>query len=302
MSKEREQNSKRPFLYWGIGITALVFSYWGIMYCVYKSNDSALWLRPNEFGDMFGFLSSFFSGLAFAGLIITIRQQSHDLELQRKELNRANEETANQTKQFKEQTELAQQAQFRDEFYRRLALIRQVENSISVTYGIYNGKADPPRIQKTDFGIEAMTYFYNENIELIKVIFSCKQDVLIKSIKELKTYSETLLVWIKLLTELFNEVTENNKTTGYRDIIISLLSPHGKALILLFSPILYGDAYCKISEYIPKNDLPDNFPQDSKEKTYYQKVMLQKIKHPEDLEKWMKDNPFPLSLWLQILS
>lgn len=39
------------------------------------------------FGDSFGILTSLFSALAFAGLIVTIRMQSDQLELQRQDLN-----------------------------------------------------------------------------------------------------------------------------------------------------------------------------------------------------------------------
>ena len=57
---------------------------------------SAIWLgigfvpkldsSPGTFGDMFGMVNSLFSGLAFLGLIHTIRLQMHEISLQRREL------------------------------------------------------------------------------------------------------------------------------------------------------------------------------------------------------------------------
>jgi hypothetical protein len=44
------------------------------------------WQTRGQFGDMFGFLNSMFSGLAFIGLIYTIVLQRQELALQREEL------------------------------------------------------------------------------------------------------------------------------------------------------------------------------------------------------------------------
>ena len=49
------------------------------------------------FGDYFGALNTLFAGLAFAGIIVTIRQQSKDLEIQTKSINATKEEIYKQT-------------------------------------------------------------------------------------------------------------------------------------------------------------------------------------------------------------
>ena len=137
METQRTTSFVKPFLWWGLGVVTIIGAYWGITRFIYESNYFTPWLEPNEFGDMFGFLSCLFSGLAFAGLIVTIRQQKEDLELQRKELQRANNEAAEQTEQFEEQTkqlreqlELARSSQIKDDFYRRLTLLKQQESEI----------------------------------------------------------------------------------------------------------------------------------------------------------------------------
>lgn len=50
-----------------------------------------------EFGDAFGFANTFFSGLAFGGVIIAIVLQTIELRYQRQEIRRANEEYRQQT-------------------------------------------------------------------------------------------------------------------------------------------------------------------------------------------------------------
>jgi len=44
------------------------------------------WVESGQFGDMFGGLNAFFSGLAFLGIVYTIFLQREELGLQRKEL------------------------------------------------------------------------------------------------------------------------------------------------------------------------------------------------------------------------
>ena len=58
------------------------------------------------FGDQYGALNTFFSGLAFAGLVIAILLQREDLKLQREEMREARVEAAKQTKEAEAQTAL----------------------------------------------------------------------------------------------------------------------------------------------------------------------------------------------------
>ena len=63
------------------------------------------WAMRGQFGDLFGSVNALFSGLAFAGLLWTIRLQQDQLELQREELKLQREEMAASRR------ELANQAQ-----------------------------------------------------------------------------------------------------------------------------------------------------------------------------------------------
>lgn len=54
------------------------------------------WETAGTFGDQFGAVNALFSGLAFLGLIYTIKQQSEDLRLQKEELCTMNDEAKKQ--------------------------------------------------------------------------------------------------------------------------------------------------------------------------------------------------------------
>lgn len=91
---------------------------------------SSLWLWnynkafEGEFGDKFGIVNSLFSGLAFAGIIITIYMQKHELELQRRELKATREV-------FDKQSKIMTDQQNDNTFFNLLSNHRQLVNSFT---------------------------------------------------------------------------------------------------------------------------------------------------------------------------
>ena len=94
--------------------------------------------KAGTFGDSFGALNSLFTGLGFAGLLITIFLQREDLKLTRLELSDTRAEIRLQSQTFRQQ-------QFEESFYRLLSLYREnlaqlsiksASNSSARTYGI----------------------------------------------------------------------------------------------------------------------------------------------------------------------
>jgi len=71
----------------GFVIVAVWFVYGLIAWSLYGDLEG-----KGQFGDMYGALNALFSGLAFAGVIITILLQSKELGLQREELKAQREE------------------------------------------------------------------------------------------------------------------------------------------------------------------------------------------------------------------
>lgn len=87
-----------------------------------------------QFGDMFGAVNALFSGLAFAGLIITLILQRRELELQRQELALTRKEMEDQTAEFEKQNETLKIQRFENTFFNMLSQFQEVVNSLSVKY------------------------------------------------------------------------------------------------------------------------------------------------------------------------
>lgn len=96
---------KNILLIWLIVVVAICAAYFFIMFMWFPGNME----KRGQFGDMFGFLGALFSGLAFAGLIVTIRQQREDLKNQRDEIELQREDLKTQTEALKLQKEEIQQ-------------------------------------------------------------------------------------------------------------------------------------------------------------------------------------------------
>lgn len=97
------------------------------------------------FGDYFGALHALFAGLAFAGIIVTIRQQSAEIQATRDEMRE-------QTRQLK-----------REDVYRRLEIIQQLKKEIS-TEG-YNHFAPDIFSEKRGHDVCLLACFANDIIK-----------------------------------------------------------------------------------------------------------------------------------------
>lgn len=65
--------------------------------------------EAGQFGDQYGALNCFISGLAFIGLVLTLILQREDLNMQRKEMEDTRIEFKKQTEQFNRQTNILEQ-------------------------------------------------------------------------------------------------------------------------------------------------------------------------------------------------
>jgi hypothetical protein len=114
------ESSNKPFPIWLLIIIALivVLGLWSANYfLIVKCVDRG------ELGDMYGVVNSLFSGLAFAGIIITIFLQSRELKLQREEL----QETR---KEFKMQNTTLRLQRFENTFFSMLSLHHDIVKGI----------------------------------------------------------------------------------------------------------------------------------------------------------------------------
>ena len=81
------------------------------------------WDVRGQFGDLFGSVNALFSGLAFAGLIITIIQQRHDLQIQRQ----ANDQSK---KELNQQNETMKKERFENTFFKMLEVQQSIVNDL----------------------------------------------------------------------------------------------------------------------------------------------------------------------------
>ena len=83
------------------------------------------------FGDKFGAINALFSGLAFAGLIVTLLYQKEELKLQREELAQTREELKGQREEFEEQNKTMKRQRFENTFFNMLSLQQEIVANIS---------------------------------------------------------------------------------------------------------------------------------------------------------------------------
>lgn len=111
------------FIKWSVVIILCCAIFWVLMWLSFRTStpvgnksEAKTWIEAGTFGDMFGFLTCLFSGLAFSGIIISIRQQNHNLALQRQAIKLQIQEMRATRKVSEAQTEqLLAQAQIAKE-------------------------------------------------------------------------------------------------------------------------------------------------------------------------------------------
>lgn len=111
---------------------------------IFILNASLFFFLKNDsgtFGDQFGAANALFSGLAFAGLIITILLQRRDLRLQRKdlkmqrmELQITNKQLEGQKEQLEEQNKTLKVQRFENTFFQMLTQFQEIVNNLTFTY------------------------------------------------------------------------------------------------------------------------------------------------------------------------
>lgn len=115
-----------------------------VVFVLWIWNYVTLFFLKNEergtFGDMFGSVNAIFSGLAFAGIIITIYIQSHELKLQRKELKLTRKEAKRTRNEFSLQNDTMKLQQFENTFFQMLSLFHDNTEKIYSTDNRFKGK------------------------------------------------------------------------------------------------------------------------------------------------------------------
>lgn len=125
MSKSKKsEETETSFLIISIIVTIVIISLWiGTYYFLrdFPKEDRG------TIGDMFGTINTLFSGLALAGIILTILLQRKELKLQREELS-------DTRKEFETQNETLKLQRFENTFFNLLNQHHQIVNAIDLRY------------------------------------------------------------------------------------------------------------------------------------------------------------------------
>lgn len=118
MDRPEKDNSVGKYSFWAfIGVIIL----WGATFLLlWFERDSA---ERGQLGDMFGMVNALFSGLAFAGLILTLVLQKKELTLQREELEQTRGEFVEQNRTMKRQ-------RFENTFFNLLSMQQHITDSL----------------------------------------------------------------------------------------------------------------------------------------------------------------------------
>lgn len=130
MAEKDNETQKAIRIAWCSVIGVLIV--WALtffLFCIIKDPS-----ERGQFGDMFGATNALFSGLAFAGLIITLILQRKELGLQRDELEETRKELRNQREEFEKENETLKYQRFENLFYNMLNLQQEIVAGLRYNY------------------------------------------------------------------------------------------------------------------------------------------------------------------------
>ncbi len=133
-----EHDTSSKYSEWCISIATITFviGIWIVAFAtIFAIGD---FNKTGQFGDGFGGITALFSGLAFAGIVITLYLQRGDLQLQREmleaqyeELKATREELAGQKEQMEQQNQFIEKQNFESTFFNMLADLSRAVDSFS---------------------------------------------------------------------------------------------------------------------------------------------------------------------------
>ncbi len=124
-SDESKNDLWKSLLCAGLAVFAIWLLSWVLIDVFIADSDRG------AFGDKFGAVNALFSGLAFAGLIVTLLYQKEELKLQRDELKETRNELNAQKLEFQEQNKTMKRQRFENTFFNMLSLQQEIVANIS---------------------------------------------------------------------------------------------------------------------------------------------------------------------------
>lgn len=211
--------------------------------------------QRGQFGDLFGSVNALFSGLAFAGMIITLWFQREELHLQRDELIQTREELRSQREEFEEQNKTLHRQRFENIFFNMLSLHEQI--TVNVDIGIRDDKGNKiigrPLYKKVVSSITsdyAISAFMNGDKKGIKEFLKSKQEY-----KHFNQYFRHSYEILKLIDS--SDLISDDERKGYVDIMRSQLADSDLALLAIYSVSEDGESFRQVAK---RYSFFDSFP------------------------------------------
>jgi hypothetical protein len=271
----RDNEKDLNFVVVSIIVTLVIVGVWCLTWYLLKDLNET---KRGTFGDMFGSVNALFSGLALAGIILTILLQRKELKLQREELQDTRRE-------FETQNETLKLQRFENTFFNLLNQHHLIVNGIDFRY--YKSKekerksfmsrnmhvTSTPSEEKEIViinGRDVFRYLYNQLIVDLKGNEKEYEKIYLKHYERAQTdfghYFRSLYRMIKIVhqTDFFydiSKVSENeifNIKYKYISIIRSQLSDY--ELLWLFYNCLSENGIEKFKPLIEEYSLLKNIP------------------------------------------
>jgi hypothetical protein len=266
--KDEVDEKDTGFVITSIIVTIVIIGLWWLTYYLLKDLGET---KRGTFGDMFGSINALFSGLALAGIILTILLQRKELRFQREELKETR-------KEFETQNETLKLQRFENTFFNLLNLHHQIVDAIDYRYykrkerevSMPMFKPDEEKEAVTLTGRDVFRHRYNlmkaEQQEDLKKY----EQIYLKHYEFAQTdfghYFRNLYRMIKLVdqTDFFYDQSKAKPEEifemkyKYTSIIRSQLSDY--ELLWLFYNCLSANGKEKFKPYIEKYSLFKNLP------------------------------------------
>lgn len=267
ISNDKEKNNSKKYLRWFCIIAVVVLLLFvGYGFLMFNCDERG------TFGDMFGAVSALFSGLAFAGVIITMLQQSETLKLQRQDLNKQIEainlqkqEMAQTNKELQEQNKTILLQRFENTFF---GMLRQQQE---ILLSIEHTETSKSIGRQTTTGREAMINDYNTLEVLMEGDFFYRQNptlefgTVLDNSQMWSNFSLHLEPYFRYVCQIMKFVDDSQFLTdaekyNYSSIFRSQLSSH--ELLLLFYFGITNEGKKEFKAFVEKYALMQNIRKD----------------------------------------
>ncbi len=223
--KENDTNYERLLWQWGKYILLIWVVYIMLLHYLpswVKEHLFPEFIKDNKFdygvfGDTFGALNALFAGLAFAGLIVTIRQQAKDLRATKEEMRNTNCEFARQTLEVSLFEYINYMYKVRPDHHEKriLLILNSVDEFITLCHMYHLLKP---------------SFFYWRALKR-------KLNLIRRELKEFSTWRRTFCDWCEKVEEESYRARRGEQRTEftekYEERLWNLLSQHERRILFL---------------------------------------------------------------------